>query len=93
MFVCEPDKETKVRINYSKYPREIESAVVRLSDEQSLSLSINKKDSTSINIEVRDNAFGAEYMNNFVLDNQTAKDVYSVLYQLLKQVEVKDCGV
>lgn len=82
--------ESKVRLNYSQFPEHITSGVVKISEDQSIKLSTSKDNESDIVIEVRDNSFGAEYLNNFVLDYDTAKDFYNILYQLLKQIKNKE---
>lgn len=78
-----------VRLNYSNFPNCIESGIVKISDEQEIKLKISNECSNQIIIEVKDDSFGAEYLNSFVLDYETAKDFYSILYQLLKQIKNK----
>lgn len=81
--------QSNVRLNYSEFPNKIESGVIKISNEQEIKLLLDDECLDKIIIEVRDNSFGAEYLNSFVLDYNTAKDFYSILYQLLKQITNK----
>lgn len=81
-------RDIKVSINYSEFPELIKSGILKISEDQYIKIFVTE-DSTDINIEVKDNSFGGEYLNNFVLDYDTAKDFYNILYHLLKQVNNK----
>lgn len=76
--------ESKVRLNYEKFPEVIQSGVIKLNEDQSIKISSSEEN--EVVIEIRDNAFGASYLNSFVLDYDTAKNFYNILYQMLKQL-------
>lgn len=80
---------SKVKIDFSKYPEIIESGCINLDEDKIIKLFSSKG---KIVIKVVDNSFGGEYVNDFVLDFETAKDFYDILYRLLKQIDSKMKG-
>lgn len=77
----------KVLINYQEFPEYIKSGTIKVSDDQYLKISVDKGNAQNIVIEVKDTSFGGEYFNTFVLDYENAKDFYTILYQMLKQIK------
>lgn len=84
---------SKVKVSFSEYPQTIESGTIRLNGDQFLKIYPSKEDNTDIVIQVVDNSFGGEYINDFVLDFETAKDFYDILYRLLKQIKYNEKGM
>lgn len=78
--------QANVNLNYIKFPEIIESGVIKISEDQTIKLSVSEEHPNSIVIEISDNSFGAEYLNSFVLDLNESKDFYNIFYQLLKQI-------
>lgn len=76
----------KVKLNYIDFPKTISSADIKIDEDKNLELSPSS-DNQSITLTVKDNSFGAEYLNTFDLDYETAKDFYSIFYKLLNQIK------
>lgn len=79
----------KVKVSFSKFPEIIASGLIKLDCDKSIKLLPKNNE---IVIEVVDNSFGGEYTNNFILDFETAKDFYDILYRLLKQISKEKGG-
>lgn len=78
---------SKVKVSFSDYPNLIDSGLIKLNCDQSIKIYPSKENIDDIVIQVIDNSFGGEYINDFVLDFETAKDFYDILYRLLKQIQ------
>lgn len=83
---------SKVKIGFSDYPQMIECGVINLNEDQCLKIRPSKDNLTDIVVEVIDNSFGGHYTNDFILDFETAKDFYDILYRLLKQIQKTEKG-
>lgn len=81
--------DSKVVLNYSQFPEQISSGIVKISEDQLIKLSISDNNTTDVIIEVIDKSFGVDYNNNFVLDYNTAKDFMNILYKILDQIKNK----
>ena len=81
--------DSKVVLNYSQFPEQISSGIVKISEDQLIKLSISDNNTNDVIIEVIDKSFGVDYNNNFVLDYNTAKDFMNILYKILDQIKNK----
>lgn len=81
--------DSKVVLNYSQFPEQISSGIVKISEDQLIKLSISDDNATDVIIEVIDKSFGVDYNNNFVLEYNTAKDFMNILYKILDQIKNK----
>lgn len=81
--------DSKVVLNYSQFPEQISSGIVKISEDQLIKLSISNDNATDVVIEVIDKSFGVDYNNNFVLEYNTAKDFMNILYKILDQIKNK----
>lgn len=75
-----------VRLNYNRYPEELENGIVKVDEEKDLKLSLNR-DKNGILVEIREDIFGTENKLCVNLDFEMAQDVYRLMYLLIRQLD------